>query len=305
MSAVRRVVKKANDCRRFKAKISYNGELFSGWQKQGAQNGRSFRTIEQTLETCIGSALAQVLSAFCFERRLLFCQLLRYHANLRFAFALFQGVRFFPAGRTDAGVSAAGQCITFDAMLSPTSPMGAKPSKALRGDALTLARQRIFEEESQTVLLDVQGTPFPPPLLAAAFNQVLPADVRFLRVELAARNFDPLGETRWKRYSYSFDAAASTSLRKSLYWGTLCDAEQKGHETQDRCASAVSGGGRVRAVGAEDREVSTDNDSEAEGTEERPAAAKRQCLEPDEGSVPPLDVARMREAARHLVGCYE
>ena len=183
--------------------------------------------------------------------------------------------------------------------------MGAKPSKALRGDALTLARQRIFEEESQTVLLDVQGTPFPPPLLAAAFNQVLPADVRFLRVELAARNFDPLGETRWKRYSYSFDAAASTSLRKSLYWGTLCDAEQKRHETQDRCARAVSGGGRVRAVGAEDREVSTDNDSEAEGTEERPAAAKRQCLEPDEGSVPPLDVARMREAARHLVGSYE
>ena len=65
MSAVRRVVKKANDCRRFKAKISYNGELFSGWQKQGAQNGRSFRTVEETLETCIGSALAQVLSAFC------------------------------------------------------------------------------------------------------------------------------------------------------------------------------------------------------------------------------------------------
>ena len=73
MSAVRRVVKKANDCRRFKAKITYNGELFSGWQKQGAQNGRSFRTVEETLETCIGSALAQVLSAVCFERRLLFC----------------------------------------------------------------------------------------------------------------------------------------------------------------------------------------------------------------------------------------
>jgi tRNA U38,U39,U40 pseudouridine synthase TruA len=73
MSAVRRVVKKANDCRRFKAKISYSGEQFSGWQKQGAQNGRSFRTVEETLETCIGRALAQVFSAFSFERRLLFC----------------------------------------------------------------------------------------------------------------------------------------------------------------------------------------------------------------------------------------
>ena len=67
------------------------GEQFSGWQKQKAHNGREFRTIEDTLETALGAALGQA-------------------------------VRFFPAGRTDAGVSAASQCITFDAMLAPSSP---------------------------------------------------------------------------------------------------------------------------------------------------------------------------------------
>ena len=91
-TALRRVLKKAPDCRRFKAKIWYRGELFSGWQKQGASpDGRTFRTIEETLERSIRPALGQTVS-------------------------------FFPAGRTDAGVSATGQCVTFDAMLSGSSP---------------------------------------------------------------------------------------------------------------------------------------------------------------------------------------
>jgi tRNA pseudouridine(38-40) synthase len=85
------------------------GEHFSGWQKQQAHNGREFRTIEATLETVLGAALGQA-------------------------------VRFFPAGRTDAGVSAAGQCITFDAMLAPSSPVIAKPPKHLRGESLAVAR---------------------------------------------------------------------------------------------------------------------------------------------------------------------
>lgn len=85
------------------------GEHFSGWQKQQAHNGREFRTIEATLETALGAALGQA-------------------------------VRFFPAGRTDAGVSAAGQCITFDAMLAPSSPVIAKPPKHLRGECLASAR---------------------------------------------------------------------------------------------------------------------------------------------------------------------
>ena len=52
MSTLRRVIKKANDCRRFKAKISYQGEAFCGWQKQKANEARSFRTM------CVSRPLA-------------------------------------------------------------------------------------------------------------------------------------------------------------------------------------------------------------------------------------------------------
>lgn len=121
-AGIRRVIKRANDCRRFKARISYRGELFCGWQKQGTGT----RTIEGTLEASLSPAVGQAL-------------------------------RFFPAGRTDSGVSAVGkcksvthsraprrhsldltpfsagfvrvsdvcaigQCITFDAMLAESSP---------------------------------------------------------------------------------------------------------------------------------------------------------------------------------------
>lgn len=74
-AGIRRVIKRANNCRRFKARISYRGELFYGWQKQG--EGR--RTIEGTLEASLSPAVGQAL-------------------------------RFFPAGRTDSGVSAVGMC---------------------------------------------------------------------------------------------------------------------------------------------------------------------------------------------------
>ena len=74
-TGIRRVIKRANDCRRFKARISYCGELFRGWQKQGPNT----RTIERTLEASLSPALGQAL-------------------------------RFFPAGRTDSGVSAVGEC---------------------------------------------------------------------------------------------------------------------------------------------------------------------------------------------------
>jgi hypothetical protein len=94
------------------------GEQFFGWQKQKAHNGREFRTIEDTLETALGAALGQA-------------------------------VRFFPAGRTDAGVSAAGQCITFDAMLAPSSP-GSSPLQAYCACTRTLrARHRCLRHSPQ------------------------------------------------------------------------------------------------------------------------------------------------------------
>ena len=80
-------------------------------------------------------------------------------------------------------------------------PVGIKPPRQVRGDALAAARAEIFAEEARSVLVEVDGVPTPPAQLASAFNRVLPADLNFVSVELAARNFDPLGECRWKRLS--------------------------------------------------------------------------------------------------------
>ena len=256
-AGLRRVVKKANDCRRFKAKISYQGELFCGWQKQGSKDGRVLRTVEETLETSLGAALGQA-------------------------------VRFFPAGRTDSGVSALGQYVTFDAMLAQMSPVGAKPDKHVRGAALAEERARIFLEESKTILVDVAGTPTVPCGLAAAFNLVLPPDLRVLSVELSARNFDPLGETRWKRYCYSFDAPTGVSLCKSLYWSTLQDQAE---------AIAAVGGGNAGEDGALEAGV--------DEREHMPEKVRHRVPAPDDASVPPMHLDRMQQAARLLVGTHD
>ena len=269
--ALRRVIKKGPDCRRFKAKISYIGEGFCGWQKQGpSPDGTLLRSIEGQLEQSLRPALGQA-------------------------------VGFFPAGRTDAGVSATGQIVTFDAMLSPRSPVGPKPSKHLRGEELAKARQKIFAEESQTVLLDVLGQPTPPSGLAAAFNCVLPTDLQIVSVEMAARNFDPLGEARWKRYCYALDAPACFAVRKSVYWGVLQDSEE-----------AAIAGGRLdvprhsQTLGIPeanpDSKFRASHPSEPSPGDE---GARGKVPEPDNAAVPDVIVSRMQDAAHLLVGTHD
>jgi tRNA U38,U39,U40 pseudouridine synthase TruA len=269
-------------------------------------------------------------------------------------------------------------------------PVGIKPPRQVRGEALAAARAEIFAEESRSVLVEVEGVPTPPAQLASAFNRVLPDDLRFVSVELAARNFDPLGECRWKRlsarvsvalpsrclsprahvpsrclsrahtcplpaclsrtcvcaqerelspalqphcrYCYTFDAAASAALRKSLYWSTLQDraeaaaadsaarggtedaeggrdtpAEQEGSAGSgsgvggERAAEARegggnSGGGGSWAAGGGRGGGGNDGDSEK---------VRRLVPEPDDGRVPLLDVARMQAAAALLEGTHD
>ena len=267
--ALRRVIKKGPDCRRFKAKISYNGEGFCGWQKQGpSPDGTLLRSIEGQLEQSLRPALGQA-------------------------------VGFFPAGRTDAGVSATGQIVTFDAMLSPRSPVGPKPSKHLRGEELAKARQKIFAEESQTVLLDVLGQPTPPSGLAAAFNCVLPTDLQMVSVEMAARNFDPLGEARWKRYCYALDAPACFAVRKSVYWGVLQDIEE-----------AAIAGGRLDAPAQTlgSPEANPDSKFRASHPSEPSCGdegVRKKVPEPDDAAVPDVIVSRMQDAAHLLVGTHD
>lgn len=152
--------------------------------------------------------------------------------------------------------------------------VGAKPPKHLRGAELTDARKKIFEEESRVVLVEVQGTPTTPAGLAAAFNRLLPPDLRFLSVELAARNFDPLGECRWKRYCYSVNSTSCFELCKSLYWSWL----------QDQAEAAVAG--EVHHMPQED-------------------VPRHRVPEPDNASVPALDLERMKLASKLLVGTHD
>ena len=91
--------------------LSYEGGGFHGWQKQ-TNAGVQLRTVEKVLEDELRPVLAQSL-------------------------------KFWPSGRTDAGVSASGQVAQFDAVVDP----------AMRDDL----------------------TP-----LVAAFNAALPPDVRYV-----------------------------------------------------------------------------------------------------------------------------
>jgi len=169
--------------------------------------------------------------------------------------------------------------------------VSAKPSKHLRGESLAAARQQIFAEESESILVEVEGAPTPTPGLAAAFNKVLPPDLRFLSVELAARNFDPLGECRWKRYCYAFDAETSASLCKSLYWSSLQD------EAQAAAALRPTPGG-----------VEDDGEGQDGGGRSTPQAqeVERHLVpEPTDADVPAMNVERMQRAAQLLVGTHD
>ena len=169
--------------------------------------------------------------------------------------------------------------------------VSAKPSKHLRGESLAAARQQIFAEESESILVEVEGAPTPPPGLAAAFNKVLPPDLRFLSVELAARNFDPLGECRWKRYCYAFDAETSASLCKSLYWSSLQDEAQ--------AAAAL----RPTPGGVEDDGEGQDGGGRS--TPQTQEVERHLVPEPTDADVPAMNVERMQRAAQLLVGTHD
>ena len=80
-------------CRRYWMVLSYEGGGFHGWQKQELADG-PLRTVEGVLEERLRPVLAQ-------------------------------RVKFWPAGRTDAGVSARGQVAQFDAVLPESTALTA------------------------------------------------------------------------------------------------------------------------------------------------------------------------------------
>ena len=131
---------------RLRAIVSYDGRRFHGVQKNiRTQDGTELRTIMSTLESSLWPALEQ-------------------------------RVKFRVASRTDAGVSAVGQVVSFDA-------------------------QSAGDDE----LICVHGVALHSSELTVAFNACLPPDLQLREVEIVPRNFD-VGGCKWKRYRYRLPA---------------------------------------------------------------------------------------------------
>ena len=139
---------------RYRLRLAYNGSGFHGWQKQLPRNGTSHRTVEGELELKLRPLLRQPLR--------------------------------FIAGHTDAGASAKGQVVHFDASSSGDSQQ------------LTLHPPGC----------DQQSAAVPVTLLAAALNEVLPADLRVLEATTAPTGFCAK-DALWKRYTYQLPTGAA------------------------------------------------------------------------------------------------
>jgi len=139
---------------RLRARVSYNGTYFHGVQKNTV-NGNQLRTILSELETSLSGA---------FE----------------------QNIRVIAAGRTDAGVSASGQVVAFDATIRAT------PLEPESGSLL------------QDSIVSVQGIPTSIRTLSSVLNKhFLPSDLQINELMLVDAKFDVVGDCRWKRYRYS------------------------------------------------------------------------------------------------------
>ena len=140
---------------RLRAIASYDGRNFHGVQKNvRTQDNTELRTITSTLETSLWPALDQ-------------------------------NVKFRVAGRTDAGVSATGQVISFDVESAG---------------------------EHDEPLISVDGAPVQEPAaLMAALNECLPSDLQLRGVEIVPREFDVTRDCKWKRYRYALPACSPSA----------------------------------------------------------------------------------------------
>ena len=140
---------------RFRARMRYDGANFHGVQKnKRTQDDTELRTILSCLEQMLWPALEQ-------------------------------RVRFRVASRTDAGVSASGQVLSFDAESSTNCSKTKEPQ------------------------LTVHGSPVCASALAASLNACLPSDLQLHEVVVVPRSFDVGRDCLWKRYRYRLPACPS------------------------------------------------------------------------------------------------
>ena len=174
---------------RFRARISYDGSRFHGLQRnQKAHDGTELRTVISTLERSLRPALDQKVS-------------------------------FNAASRTDAGVSATGQVVTFDAEASTTAG---------------------HDEE-----LLVNGTAVALPALCGALNACLPADVWLTELGVVPRSF-VVSRCRWKRYRYRLPPARPRADDKDALRCFRMVALHVARAASERHAEAVAEAARTQ-----------------------------------------------------------
>ena len=154
--------------RRFRATIAYDGSGFSGVQKNRGADGSELRTVLSTLEASLLPLLEDLKNDDELDDEGAPHQLRRR-----------RGPTFAVAGRTDAGVSATGQVIAFNAAI----PLGEDEDSS------------DDEDESSS------STPAGAAGLQEALNARLPSDLRIVELRVVPPSFD-VGRSKWKRYRY-------------------------------------------------------------------------------------------------------
>ena len=135
---------------RLRAIVRYDGTGFHGVQKnQRTDDGSELRTVLSVLEQSLWPALDQQ-------------------------------VTFRVAGRTDAGVSALGQVVSFDL------------ASGIEGDG------DVDDEE----LIQVNGAAVCVSGLAGVLNSYLPSDLQIVEIATVPSSFDAVRDCKWKRYRY-------------------------------------------------------------------------------------------------------
>ena len=136
--------------RRLLAIVRYDGTGFHGVQKnQRTDDGTELRTVLSELEQSLWPALDQQ-------------------------------VTFRVAGRTDAGVSALGQVVSFDL------------ASRIEGDGDVDDEERIHVNGAAVC---VSG-------LAGVLNSYLPSDLQIVEIATVPSSFDAVRDCKWKRYRY-------------------------------------------------------------------------------------------------------
>jgi tRNA pseudouridine38-40 synthase len=244
---------------RYKLTIAYDGTDFCGWQKQ-EPFADALHANPGTLEDRVRRGTSGELK---FEpqgevqregedRPRVQLRTVQHAVERAVREIVREPVMLLGSSRTDAGVHAKGQVAAFSCSGDPT--------EAETEESLT--KSRVSEPQAT----DPSPTPPRPggwPLsrgtdrLLLAVNGRLPPDILVTAIDPVANDFDPIGDTKAKAYSYTIHAARTRPLWDRRYvahvWETLDPARM--HEAAKRivgehdfAAFATAGHGRLTTV---------------------------------------------------------